>query len=345
MIRKYGTVHHGWDPTPTALQYTNKRKMPAAFHFHPVGLAARDGNITLKLPTGNQASYTVMEFPNKAQQGTVVNVPVWTVQSMLKSLRHSQLAILKMDIEGTEFDVIREWNRTDYRVPAAQLLIEFHERYFTHRKGWRKMVPEAVKMLHRLGFVQVHRTKLVRFTDRFLFTCPITANHEMLTVFRLSLVLVVSPLTNRRSLSATMNPWPHHHQKVKKNRKSELSSPLTLFCNKRKNLSQNSMLFKSYLAVLPCLGVGPAACPKPRPNLGLASAQVDKGERFVGLNFKLLCMVILSCKVLSFCLVRCEYGGRVCFSEREVEENTSNRNMYCMPFCTKHMPPEMTLKN
>lgn len=77
------TVHHGSDPTPTALDFVEKKGAPDGFFFHPIGLSATDGNLTLKLPTGNQDSYTVMEFQKKAQEGTVVTVPVLSVNSML----------------------------------------------------------------------------------------------------------------------------------------------------------------------------------------------------------------------------------------------------------------------
>lgn len=167
MITAYATVHHGWDPTPTALDFTQKKEMPQSFHFHPVGLAATDGNLTLKLPTGNQDSYTVMEFRNSAQQGTVVDVPVLSLPSMLASLNHSRLAILKIDIEGAEFDVIDQWSAQRYTPPTDQLLIEFHERYFMHQSAWRNMVPDAIAKLDRLGFQLITRTKLeITFANR-----------------------------------------------------------------------------------------------------------------------------------------------------------------------------------
>lgn len=160
MMEQYDTVHHGWDPTPTALDFFRRRPVPKGFVFHRIGLGPHDGNLTLKLPYGNHHSYTIMAHPNDAQRGTVTKVPVLTVGSMMALMKHRHLAILKVDIEGAEFDVIDQWARANYRVPADQILVEFHERYFWKQPGYRNMVPNAVQKMETLGFKLVVRTRL-----------------------------------------------------------------------------------------------------------------------------------------------------------------------------------------
>lgn len=117
------TLYHGWFPTTTALVFVDTKGSPDCFFFHSLGLSATDGNLTLKLPTCNQDSYTVMEFQNKAQEGTMVTAPVLSVDSMLICLNQMRLAILKIDIEGAKFDVIHEWSKSGCRPPTDQLLI------------------------------------------------------------------------------------------------------------------------------------------------------------------------------------------------------------------------------
>lgn len=160
MIAQYGTEHHEWDPTPTAKDFVGKVQLPERFHFHAVGLAAADGNVTLKLPESNGDSFTVMEFKERAQEGMIVDVPVWRLGTMMSSLNHTWLAILKVDIEGGEFDVIDKWGAEGYRIAADQVLIEFHERYFRHWSNWTKLVPDAISTMDELGFRLVHRTRL-----------------------------------------------------------------------------------------------------------------------------------------------------------------------------------------
>jgi len=167
MIKHYGTVHHGWDPTPTAVDFFTKKQIPDGFHFHKTGLGPTDGNLTLKLPEGNHDSYTVMDYQNSAQEGTITTVPILTVDSMMKRLGHRHLAILKIDIEGAEFAVIDEWVRLQYNIPADQVLIEFHERYFSHEREHKNLVPQAILQMSGLGFDLIVRTRLVSCTELF----------------------------------------------------------------------------------------------------------------------------------------------------------------------------------
>ena len=158
MIREYGTVHHGWDPTPRAVDFVRKTKLPENFHFHQFGLGSKDGTVTATLPVGNTDSYTISAYKHaRAQEGKATEIPVLSLESMMTKENHDQLAILKIDIEGAEFDVIRTWVENNYNVRADQVLIEFHERYF---KSNKELVPQAVAQMRQLGFEVFHRAKL-----------------------------------------------------------------------------------------------------------------------------------------------------------------------------------------
>lgn len=82
MIAKYDTFHHGWDPTPTALDFFRRKPPPRGFHFHRIGLGPYDGKLTLKQLYGSHDSYTIMAHPNELQRGTIMEVPILTVMSM-----------------------------------------------------------------------------------------------------------------------------------------------------------------------------------------------------------------------------------------------------------------------
>lgn len=162
MISRFHTVHHGWDPTPSAKGFFEDKAPPPGFHFHQYGLGVADGNVTVKLPVGNKDSYTIMKYGAQAQDGTIVSIPVLTIKSMLTMLGHERIAILKIDCEGVEFATIAEWARTGYRPPAKQILIEFHERYFTSDTAPggvspRMLVPTAIEQMKGLGFEMLHK--------------------------------------------------------------------------------------------------------------------------------------------------------------------------------------------
>lgn len=157
MISRYNTQHHGWDPTPRAVDFARTTSLPKGFVFHPFGLGVDDGSVTVKLPEGNTDSFTVMSYKAPAQRGTVLTIPVLTIESMMRIQGHDHLAILKIDIEGAEFNVIRKWAREHYNLRADQVLIEFHERYFNDKS----LLPTAIAQMSELGFEVFHRAKLV----------------------------------------------------------------------------------------------------------------------------------------------------------------------------------------
>lgn len=157
MISKFQTVHHGWDPTPSAKEFFEKQAPPQGFTFHPEGLGVKDGQVTVKLPVGNIDSYTIMNYDAETQNGKVVSISVLTLESMLRKNGHEKIDVLKIDAEGIEFDVIADWARRGYHPPAKEILVEFHERYFTSSNtpggtDPTHLIPTAITQMNNLGF-------------------------------------------------------------------------------------------------------------------------------------------------------------------------------------------------
>lgn len=168
MITKFGTIHHGWDPTPSASEFFETYPIPRGFTFHKYGLGVADEVVTVKLPVGNNDSYTIMEYGAKAKDSSkIIQVPVLTIETMMNMQGHEKLAILKIDIEGAEFKVIDNWASRQYRPPVTQILFEFHERYFTKKTTPgniqpRMLVPRAIKQMRSIGFEMLFKHHWVR---------------------------------------------------------------------------------------------------------------------------------------------------------------------------------------
>lgn len=66
----------------------------------------------------------------------------------MKDLGHSRIDILKMDVEGAEYDVIDEINNSDIR--PKQFLVEFHHRF----PGIGiKRSKEAIDKIRNMGYL------------------------------------------------------------------------------------------------------------------------------------------------------------------------------------------------
>jgi hypothetical protein len=81
----------------------------------------------------------------------VVEAPVCRLDTILKTLGHMKIDVLKMDIEGAEYEVVSDFLAS--RAAVGQLLVEFHHRW--DDVGLQR-TKEAVRNLNAAGFRIFH---------------------------------------------------------------------------------------------------------------------------------------------------------------------------------------------
>lgn len=120
-----GAELHAFDPTPTSIEWIAGQRLDSRLHFHDYGVAGFDGEITLYAPDRSVRSYSIIERDKAIAQPVVV--PVKRLVTIMKSLGHVAIDVLKMDIEGAEYGVIDDM--LDNGIQPSQLLVEFHHRF------------------------------------------------------------------------------------------------------------------------------------------------------------------------------------------------------------------------
>ncbi len=125
LISRFGVQVHAFDPTPAALAWAKSQNLPDLLIIHPYGLASYDGLAKLYPPLGSgRISYTLRPDRQRAAQTQPLEVPVKRLTTIMRELGHDHIDILKMDIEGMEYEVIDDIILDD--LPISQLLVEFH---------------------------------------------------------------------------------------------------------------------------------------------------------------------------------------------------------------------------
>lgn len=125
-IATYGTTVHAFDPTPKSLAWLRGQDLPTRLVVHDYGIAAFDGEIAFYPPENDaHVSHTVLDRP--ATKDRAIHVPVKRLRTIMSDLGHTSLDILKMDIEGAEYDVIDDMLSSG--ILPRQVLIEFHHRF------------------------------------------------------------------------------------------------------------------------------------------------------------------------------------------------------------------------
>ncbi len=131
LIRSCGVTVHAFDPTPIARQWLAVQRFPKEFNFRAYGVAAFDGSQDFQPPRRAISShYTpVKRYRQYDNSKPPFQGDVRRVGTIMKELGHRRIDLIKMDIEGGEYEVIDDM--LNDHVPVAQLAVEFHHSYAT----------------------------------------------------------------------------------------------------------------------------------------------------------------------------------------------------------------------
>jgi FkbM family methyltransferase len=148
-IRKHGASVFAFDPTPVSIDWVGNRKLPDRFHFHPYGISASGtGQADFFLPANPRAVSGSLVKQKEVDAANSVKVMMKTFDDITRELGHTHIDVLKMDIEGSEYDVIDTILASP--VTVDQILVEFHDRDFEQAepKSW-----EAIRKLSGKGYL------------------------------------------------------------------------------------------------------------------------------------------------------------------------------------------------
>jgi FkbM family methyltransferase len=142
----FGAQVHAFDPTPRAIAWVKRQRWPAAFHFYPVGLAGYDG--TAEFVAARNPAEPSYHFNQPATASAQrIQCEVRRLTTLAQQLGHKRIDLLKIDIEGAEYDVLDDLLASDLVVP--QLLVEFHHRF---KHIGRERTARAVDALRAAGY-------------------------------------------------------------------------------------------------------------------------------------------------------------------------------------------------
>jgi len=147
IISQYGCFVHGFDPTPRAVQYVNRLANDHVRLF-PVGVGTAAGRVPFYLPN-NQSHVSGSLTPEGHLGQRKIEVDVVTLGEIWNLLDVRRIDLLKLDIEGTEYELIDSPDFHRRAGTIGQLCVEFHHRW--KRRG-KEATERAVGVLEELGF-------------------------------------------------------------------------------------------------------------------------------------------------------------------------------------------------
>ena len=158
LIERTGCHVFGFDPIPRAAAYAETVAAEnARFTFMSVGLWSSDTTLRFYAPTDpDHVSHSIANL-----QGTesYFEAPCRSLKSLMEELGHDRIDLLKLDVEGAEYEVLKPVY--DRELVVRVLCIDFHKvESLEHMAG-------AVRRLADLGYapVHVHRTDVTLVRD------------------------------------------------------------------------------------------------------------------------------------------------------------------------------------
>ena len=178
---KYGCKAHIFDPTPRAVAHfealfenlkhgrrTPCSTSPAGFypdyppelaeklHFHPVGIWNEDA--TLRFFAPRNEAYVSHSIVNIQHSERSIEVPVRRLSGLMREMGHRRLDLLKLDIEGAEYQVIESLLADKTEVDI--LCIEFDESAANHLDTkYLDRIESSLRSLLDAGFRVIAKEK------------------------------------------------------------------------------------------------------------------------------------------------------------------------------------------
>lgn len=143
IIKKHKCEVHGFDPTPKSINWIKEQKLPKEFNFHDYGISTKTGSIEFYLPANpKHTSGSLLNMGTVKKENKLI-VHMKSLEQIAHELGHKHIDVLKMDIEGAEYEVIESLLNSS--ITIDQLLIEFHDRLFNDRGPKSRISVEILK--------------------------------------------------------------------------------------------------------------------------------------------------------------------------------------------------------
>jgi FkbM family methyltransferase len=121
LLDRFSLDVHAFDPTPRSLEWIRRQQLPSKIHIYSYGVADFDGTIRLYPPRDpSHVSFSVVEHG----AGPEAECRVYRLRTIMQMLGHTEIDLLKIDIEGCEYSVISDI--VSDAIPVRQLCVEFH---------------------------------------------------------------------------------------------------------------------------------------------------------------------------------------------------------------------------
>lgn len=136
-----------YDPTPKSINWLSTQNLPDNFHFQPYGISNKNTESVFYLPKNKAHVSGSLSLTEITDEKDKITVPVFRLKTLMEKNLHDHITLLKMDIEGAEYDVIEDVMSSGINI--QQIMLEFHHRFM---KNGVSKTRKTLKLLNDNGF-------------------------------------------------------------------------------------------------------------------------------------------------------------------------------------------------
>ncbi|NJN70806.1 MAG: FkbM family methyltransferase [Nitrospira sp.] len=195
LINQYGCEVHCFDPTPRAqrhvdqlhqntingiptsindavdLYYKLDPKCLARLHFHAIGLWSQDRTMRFYAPTNPaHVSHSIVNLQHTTDY---FEADCRTLQTVMQTLGHSDVSLLKLDVEGAEYEILA--SLVDGHIRPDVLCVEFDEGYNPLDDGY---LPRILNMVSRVKTCGYRLTHVDGWNATFVHRCAMAESER-----------------------------------------------------------------------------------------------------------------------------------------------------------------------
>lgn len=119
MLDKFNCVVHAMEPVPGF--HERLRAIPGV-RLHTCCLAPTNGEVEVHVPEEGDATL----YPGEDDASSTISVPCVTLEEFIRGLEVTEIALIKLDVEGAELPALEVTPR-DVLLRTRQITVEFHD--------------------------------------------------------------------------------------------------------------------------------------------------------------------------------------------------------------------------
>ena len=176
LINQYKCEVHCFDPTPRAQRHVDQLRRNtingtstsindavdlyykidpgclARLHYHAIGLWSQDRTMRFYAPANpDHVSHSIVNLQHTTEY---FEADCRTLSTVMQTLGHSDLSLLKLDVEGAEYEILG--SLVDGNVRPAVLCVEFDEGYNPLDEGYLTRILNMVSRVKTCGYRLTH---------------------------------------------------------------------------------------------------------------------------------------------------------------------------------------------